>query len=137
MSNLERHISVNFHCPQQLWQVIQAKADRLGKDPVTVTIDTLNEAFGLSGESGTLATNRELVSIKTRLEAIEAAIQPFLRDISLNQKIERISAEKTPEIHNVSPSISPVAPDLAARQYLIHDDDDIEDEPDEILVDFL
>ncbi|PSB01490.1 hypothetical protein [Merismopedia glauca] len=138
----KHHISVKLPCSKKLWQAIQTKANSLDKDPVTVTIDTLNQAFGLSLTSESLPTNQELSQVKTRLAAIEQAIKPLLIDPHLSQKLVELLDKKPDIIREELPldrgfqsSISTLNVYAASVHSLT--DDDIEDEPDEILYDFL
>jgi hypothetical protein len=139
MSN-RNFVSVNFQCPQELWQAIQRKADSLNQDPITVTIDTLNRAFGLSLSEKNKVTTEEISQLKARLNTIEQAIKPFLIDPYLSQKLVELVREHSNTLMTETQSgLAPLASriDIYSASVNNINDDDIEDEPDEILYDFL
>lgn len=141
MSNRD-FISVNLQCPPELWRAIQSKADKLGQDPVSIAIATLNDAFGLSQASKNAVSNEELELVKRRLSNIEQAIKPLLIDPKLAHKLTELASESTNNVSESAPierelplAISTMNIYSASVQSLANDD--VEDEPDEILYDFL
>jgi hypothetical protein len=135
-------ISVNFQCPPELWQAIQSKAERLGQDPISVAIATLNEAFGLTQSSHKTVPNEELELVKRKLSNIEQAIKPLLIDTRLVHKLAKLASEipnkerqEEPIEREIPVQISTTHIYSASMQSLANDD--VEDEPDEILYDFL
>jgi hypothetical protein len=138
MSNRD-FVSVSFQCPQELWQAIQRKADSLKKDPITVTIDTLNQAFGLSLSEENKVTTEEISQLKKRLNTIEQVIKPFLIDPYLSQKLVELIRKNSNTLKTETQSdLTPLVSGIDIYSASVNDiDDDIEDEPDEILYDFL